>query len=143
MSVKITIQTMSTKCQYRPTYSTADALLCGNWPRTDMLYSVSNMMMPIVTWAPWKLVRTKNAEPALDERTVKPSRTKTVNSYTWPEMKTIPRNAVARIHARVRWWSPRWIAARASTIVSELISRTKLDTDVNGMSYTWCGVGPD
>ena len=44
---------------------------------------------------------------------------------------------------RSRRWSPRWMAARASTIVSELISRTNELTDVNGMSYRLCGVGPD
>ena len=34
---------------------------------------------------------------------------------------------------RSRRWSPRWIAASASTIVSELISSTNDVTDVNGM----------
>ena len=34
---------------------------------------------------------------------------------------------------RNRRWSPRWMAASASTIVSELISRMNDVTDVNGM----------
>ena len=36
--------------------------------------------------------------------------------------------------AGMRRWSPRWMAATASTIVSELISSTNELTDVNGMS---------
>jgi hypothetical protein len=35
--------------------------------------------------------------------------------------------------------SPRWIAASASTIVSELASSTNDETDVNGMSNTSAG----
>ena len=43
---------------------------------------------------------------------------------------------------RKRRWSPRWIAASASTIVNELISSTNDVTDVNGMFSRSCGVGP-
>src|SRR6476469_9382745 len=56
-------------------------------------------------------------------------------------MKTMPNIAVAMTHTRNRRWSPRWIAARASTIVSELISRMNDVTDVNGMLYTSLGWG--
>ena len=43
---------------------------------------------------------------------------------------------------RNRRWSPRWIAASASTIVSELINRMNDVTDVNGMLSSLSGVGP-
>ena len=43
---------------------------------------------------------------------------------------------------RSRRSSPRWIAASASTIVSELISSTNDVTDVNGMFSRSLGVGP-
>src|SRR4029079_7323866 len=56
-------------------------------------------------------------------------------------MNTVPKSAVAMIQIRNRRWSPRWIAARASTIVSELISRMNDVTDVNGMLYTSAGCG--
>ena len=42
--------------------------------------------------------------------------------------------AVAITQTRNRRWSPRWIAASASTIVSELMRSTNELTDVNGMS---------
>ena len=48
-------------------------------------------------------------------------------------MNVSPNSAVAMIQTRNRRWSPRWIAASASTIVSELISRMNDVTDVNGM----------
>ena len=57
-------------------------------------------------------------------------------------MNMVPNSAVAMIQIRNRRWSPRWIAASASTIVSELISRMNDVTDVNGMLYTSLGVGP-
>jgi len=49
-------------------------------------------------------------------------------------MKVIPNRAVAISHARSFAWSPRWMAASASTIVSEDISSTNELTDVYGMS---------
>ena len=48
-------------------------------------------------------------------------------------MNVSPNSAVAMIQTRNRRWSPRWIAASASTIVSELISRMNDVTEVNGM----------
>ena len=57
-------------------------------------------------------------------------------------MNVMPNSAVARIQMRNRRWSPRWIAASASTIVSELISSTNDVTDVNGMLSSLSGVGP-
>ena len=48
-------------------------------------------------------------------------------------MNVNPNSAVARIQMRNRRWSPRWMEASASTIVSELISRMNDVTDVNGM----------
>src|SRR6266540_6669098 len=58
-------------------------------------------------------------------------------------MNVIPSRAVAISHARSFWCSPRWMAARASTMVRLLIRRTNELTDVYGMSYTWAGVGPE
>ena len=47
--VKITIQTMSTKCQYRPMISTVSARSWGRLPRIDITNSDISMMMPMVT----------------------------------------------------------------------------------------------
>ena len=49
---------------------------------------------------------------------------------------------MASSQTRIRPMSPRWIAASASTIVSELASSTNDETDVNGMSKTSFGYGP-
>ena len=54
-------------------------------------------------------------------------------------MNTAPSRDVVSRNVRHRRWSPRWIADTASTIVSELNSSTKHDTDVNGMSNSSCG----
>jgi hypothetical protein len=54
--VKITIQTTSTKCQYRPITSTTSAFSAGSLPRIDMPSSASSRMIPTVTWTPWKPV---------------------------------------------------------------------------------------
>src|SRR6476469_7955537 len=57
------IQTMSTKCQYRPIISTTSASLPGILPRLIMPTSAINMMMPTVTSTPWKTVSVKKLEP--------------------------------------------------------------------------------
>ena len=49
-------------------------------------------------------------------------------------MNTAPSSAVVDSHTRSRRSSPRWMAATASTMVSELISSTNELTEVNGMS---------
>ena len=49
-------------------------------------------------------------------------------------MKTDPSRAVVDSQTRRRRWSPRWMAATASAIDSELISSTNELTEVNGMS---------
>ncbi len=48
-------------------------------------------------------------------------------------MNVRPNKVVAMSQTRNRRWSPRWMAASASTIVSELISSMNDVTDVNGM----------
>ena len=53
-TVKITIQTMSTKCQYRPTISTGNAGSSGSRSANDIPMSDSSMKMPTVTCTPWK-----------------------------------------------------------------------------------------
>ena len=50
--------------------------------------------------------------------------------------------AVASSQTRIRGASPRWIDDSASTIVSELASRTNDETEVYGMSNTSAGYGP-
>ena len=45
-------------------------------------------------------------------------------------MKTMPSMAVASSQSRNRLWSPRWMAASASTMVNELISSTNELTEV-------------
>src|SRR5581483_12041606 len=129
-TVKITIHTTSTKCQYRPAISTTSAFSCGSLPRSDRFHSESSITMPSVTWTPWNPVSTKKLEPKGVVLMVRPSRMNEVNSYTWPEMNVAPRSAVASSHTRRRRLSPRWMAASASTIVSELISSTNELTDV-------------
>ena len=49
-------------------------------------------------------------------------------------MNVAPSRAVATSQMRSRWWSPRSMAATASTMVSELISSTNELIEVNGMS---------
>src|SRR5687767_12401501 len=111
-------------------------------PRRDMPTRESSQMMPTVTCTPWKPVATKKLDDATDEDRLTPSWVKAVNSYTWPEMNSIPSAAVARSQIRMRRWSPRWMADRASTMVSELISSANELNDVNGMSYTSIGRVP-
>ena len=55
-------------------------------------------------------------------------------------MNVAPNSAVASNQMRRRRWSPRWMAASASTIVSELISKMNDVTDVNGMLNILSGV---
>jgi len=100
-------------------------------------------MMPIVTWAPWKPVRTKNVELNRLVSRDRPLRANSVNSKICPPMNTEPSSAVASSQMRSRRRSPRWMAARARTIVRLLMRSTNDDTDVNGMLYTSLGVGPD
>ena len=45
-------------------------------------------------------------------------------------MKHMPSRAVAMSQTRSFWWSPRWIAASARTMVRLLISRMNELTDV-------------
>ena len=51
--------------------------------------------------------------------------TKLKNSKPWEPMKKRPANAVAASQIRSIFWSPRLAAARPSTMVKELSSRTK------------------
>src|SRR3954471_4280902 len=55
----MTIQTISTKCQYKPTSSTTSALSPGTSLREMIPTSDINKMMPTVTWIPWKPVSVK------------------------------------------------------------------------------------
>src|SRR5918992_125753 len=142
MTVKITIHTMSTKSQYSPTSSTRSDCSVGRRPATDIPNSTRSIRTPMVTWAPWKPVRTKKLEPNRLRLSVAPSLTTTVNSCTWPPRKVIPRRAVASSHTRSRRSSPRWMALRASTMVRLDIRRTNELTEVYGMSYTCSGNGP-
>jgi hypothetical protein len=48
-------------------------------------------------------------------------------------MKLDPRIAVVVSQSRSRRSSARWAAETASTMVNELMSRTNVDTEVNGM----------
>ena len=48
---------MSTKCQYSPTISTVSARSLLSRPVIDITKSDISMMMPTVTWTPWKPVR--------------------------------------------------------------------------------------
>ncbi len=52
----MTIQTMSTKCQYRPSSSTVSERSPVTRLREMMPTSASNMMMPTVTCTPWNPV---------------------------------------------------------------------------------------
>ena len=54
----------------------------------------------------------------------------------------MPNSAVASSQACVPRRSPRWIAASASTMVTLLISSTKEETEVKGMSNRSLGIGP-
>ena len=102
-------------------------------PCIERPQSESSQTMPTVTWAPWRPVSTKKLDPNRLVSRLRPSRVNSVNSKIWPPMNVAPNSAVAMIQIRKRRWSPRWIAASASTIVSELISRMNDVTDVNGM----------
>ena len=60
MTVKMTIHTMSTKCQYRPAISTASRVLLRRaGPASSGPRAISSQTMPIVTCAPWRPVSTK------------------------------------------------------------------------------------
>ena len=97
-------------------------------------------MMPIVTCAPCRPVSTKNVVP---NRLRAEVQTLAVELGELVDLAADERqrrtSAVARIQIRNRRWSPRWIAASASTIVSELISSTNDVTDVNGMLSSFVG----
>src|SRR5688572_14023861 len=79
-TVKMTIHTMSTKCQYRPATSTLAASWTPSRPRRSRTRSVSSHATPMVTWPPWKPVSTKNVEPKRLVWSVRPSCTNSANS---------------------------------------------------------------
>src|SRR5262249_31896545 len=62
-TVKITIQTMSTKCQYRPAISMKSACSELSRPVQDTAVMYSSQKIPIVTCAPWKPVSVNSEEP--------------------------------------------------------------------------------
>src|SRR5450432_1751117 len=95
--------------------------------------SVSSQMTPAVTCAPWKPVRMKKDEPNRFVWIVSPSCTNEVNSYAWKPRNVAPRSAVhaSQIFDDLR--SPRTTAECASTIASEDMRSTKVETDVTGM----------
>ena len=74
MTVKITIHTTSTKCQYRPAISTRSACCTPSLPCIDRPQSESSQMMPTVTCAPWRPVSTKKLEPKTFVLRARPSR---------------------------------------------------------------------
>ena len=128
--MKITIHTMSTKCQYRPTISTGNDPSPGRRSTHDIETRPSSIKTPTVTWTPWNPVSTKKVVPNRLVESVSPSSWKSVNSYTWPPTNVSPSIAVASSHRRIRPGSPRCAEESARTIVSELASSTNDDTDV-------------
>ena len=98
--------------------------------------------MPIVTWAPWK--PGEDVERRAEEVRVE----REALAVELGELVDLPgdeRRAEQRGREQPdpsRRWSPRWIAASASTIVSELISRMNDVAEVNGMLKSSFGVGP-
>ena len=85
------------------------------------------MMMPRVTWRPWKPVRVKKELPKMLVVRPSPSCLKLENSKYWPPMKMLPSSAVQSSQTRVPRTSPFWTAASASTIVSELTAGSRID----------------
>src|ERR1700694_4061399 len=67
---------------------------------------------------------------------------KWLNSHTCPPRNTRPRKAVTKSQVLPCFMSPRWIAAKASTIARLDISRSKVLNDVNGMFRISWGHGP-
>src|SRR5680860_775909 len=74
---------------------------------------------------PWKPVRVKNELPNMLVVSPRPSCLNAVNSKYCPPRKTEPSSAVAASQTRNPRWLPFWMAAKANTMVSELISNTK------------------
>jgi hypothetical protein len=70
----MTIQTMSTKCQYSPTISTGNAGSSDNDPRHDITTRISSIRTPTVTCTPWKPVSVKKVVPNTLVVIVSPSR---------------------------------------------------------------------
>src|SRR3569833_1608184 len=120
-----------------------------------MKRSISSQMPPKMNCAPWKPVRMKNDEPMRFVWIVSPSCTNDVNSYAWKPRNVAPRIAVEASQILDDRRSPRTTAECASTIASDDISSTNVETDVTGMFrialktcpvagsfHTSCGIGP-
>src|SRR6266705_1352527 len=137
--VKITIQTTSTKCQYRPVISTVMALALPSFPCNARTHSVSSHKTPTVTCAPCVPVGTKSVRANRFVCSVRPLCTNSVNSITWPPRNTSPSSAVQNSQIFPHFMSPRCTAASASTIIRLDISRSNVLTDVNGMLRISCG----
>jgi hypothetical protein len=91
----------------------------------------NNMMMPRVTWTPWKPVSVKNAEQDGLVGVAEPSRSRTreLVDLTGDEQRAQPRGGSQPCpHGAVL--AP-LAADTASTMVSELISSTNDDIEVN------------
>src|SRR5438874_4313687 len=141
-TVKITIQTTSTKCQYRPLISTVVACALVSFPCSARTHSVSSHKTPTVTCAPCVPVSTKNVQPNRFVWSVRPLCTNSVNSSTWPPRNTSPSKAVENSQIFPHFMSPRCTAASASTIMRLDISRSKVLTEVKGILRISGGYGP-
>src|ERR1044071_2181366 len=141
MSVKIAIQTTSTKCQYSAQMSISTASFVVRPRFESMANIVSSQSTPAVTCAPWKPVSVKNVDPNRFRRMVRPSCTNDVNSYAWKPRKVAPAIAVAISQKRelprmelAYFGLPLFsTASSASTMNSDDISSTNVDIDVTGM----------
>src|SRR5215471_11298873 len=99
-------------------------------------------MTPQRTWNPWNPVVVKNTEPNRLFDGVKCSmNSRWWYSKTWTERKLAPIRQVATRNRFVLAMSPRWIAASASTIVTDEQMRRNVLKPVRGTFRTVEGTG--
>src|ERR1700722_11235580 len=104
-TVKTTIHTTSTKCQYRPTLrSRCDGLRLKS-PAIDSASTMPSAMSPTVTCSPWKPVSVKNVVANRLLVRLMPPWYRARYSRAWPTMKTPPSAIVSASQTLALPWA--------------------------------------
>src|SRR5580765_1616018 len=136
MIVNRTIHTRSTKCQYSPSVSIPWWFAWVYLPRKALPVTKAMQTTPQKTWKPWNPVVVKKTDPKSETCGLNPSWRSFQYSTPWIEMKVTPKRSVRQRKSFIFRVSPREIAARDWTIVTDEHIRMNVFIAVNGMFRT-------